>query len=454
VGSWAGNALHLWGWDGRHTALPSALHAAFREPHWDPAPNPAATGHLSSIEVPLPDGSTIRPATLRLPAGRAARWLQALPEGAPVTPSVAWLAAIARLAVATVRAGLVVPALHTEGDHAVARWQPVADPLVTATLDALAAARPPICTPVPGEAPSPAEVHAAMVDALARTRLTELDWRPPLPSSRDPAMVAARAVLRALAAPDPVVGGSGLAYPEEIAALGARFDRHARRLAGEPVVLPRVRLVVPDDPYDDWLVQLELVDELDPGRWCTAEDVWDQTPVAVEVAGGDEHLPRLREAVGALASALAESVDLAAELANEHEPVGLELTVEEAEDFLDQAPAELAARGIELVGPERLLRAGVTVRGQATPRDTADRPGGFGREAVVAWTLVVSDGEEASAVSEAELERAARAGATLLHSGRRWVRIDPAALRRARKRLDDHVREHTVVDAVTLLPRR
>lgn len=451
VGSWCGDALHLWGWDGRHTALPGAVYAALRGPEWDGAPNPAATGHLSSIEITLPDGTAIRPASIRVPAARAARWLHTLPDGAPLTPSVAWLAAVARLAVDTVRAGLVAPALRTDGDRAIARWVPVADAVVTDTLDALAAAMPPICTPGPDDAPSAADIHATMVDALARTRLAEADWRPPLPSSRDPATITARAVLRALAAPDPAVAGSGLAYPEELAALGARFERHARRLAGEPVVLPRARLVVPDDPYDDWFVQLELVDEVDLGRWCTAEDVWDRSPLAVEVAGGEEHLPRLAEAVSALAVTLAESVDLAADLAHEHEPVGLELTVEEAETFLEQAPAALAARGVELVGPERLVRAGITVRGHATPRDPSDHAGRFGRDAVVTWTLVVADGDEATAISEAELERAARAGATLLHSGRRWVRIDPAALRRARKRLEEHVRDHSVVDAVTLL---
>ena len=57
--------------------------------------------------------------------------------------------------------------------------------------------------------------------------------------------------------------------------------------------LPRVRLVVPDDPGDDWEVRLELVDEVDPGRWCGAEDVWDATPLALELAGGEEHLELL-----------------------------------------------------------------------------------------------------------------------------------------------------------------
>ena len=215
--------------------------------------------------------------------------------------------------------------------------------------------------------------------------------------------------------------------------------------------MPRVRLVVPDDPYDDWEVRLELVDDVDPGRWCTAEDVWDESSLAVEVAGGADHVPRLAEAVTELALTLAGCVESAAELATVHEPAALELDVEAAERFLEQAPAELARRGIELVGPERLVRAGISLRGRATPTAGGDHSKRFGREAVVQWRLVVADDDGPAALSLAELERAAHAGATLLHSGRRWVRIDPAALRRARKRLEDHVRDFAEIDAVTLL---
>ena len=196
-------------------------------------------------------------------------------------------------------------------------------------------------------------------------------------------------------------------------------------------MLPRVRLVVPDDPYDDWDVRLELVDEVDPGRWCSAEDVWESHPSPSRSPVARITWPGCESEVSALATTVAECVDVAADLAREHEPIGLELSVEDAERFLEQAPAELAARGIELVGPERLVRAGVRVSGRATPRDGADHPKRFGREAVVAWKLVVADDDGPAAISDAELERAARAGATLLHSGRRWVRIDPAAMRRA-----------------------
>jgi hypothetical protein len=451
VGSWVDGSLHLWGWDGAHTALPSALHRAFLAPEWGSSADPFVVGHLASLDVTLPDGEAIRPASVRLPADRSARWLRSLDVGGRTSASLAWLAAVARLAAATVGAGLVAPRIRHDRDMPVARWVPVPDATVDAALTALAAAMPPICVPTPGDPVTVADIHAAMVDSLARHRLADRDWRAPLPSSRDPAMSAARSVLRALASPDPLIGGSGIAHPEELAALAARFERHERRLRGEPVVLPRVRLVVPDDPYDDWEVRLELVDELDPGRWCSADDVWDGSAVAVEVAGGRDHLPRLASEITTLAETVAGCVEVAADFAREHEPAGLELPVEDAERFLEQAPAELAARGIELVGPERLVRAGVAVRGRATPQDGADHGKRFGREAVVAWRLVVAEDDGPAAISDAELERAERAGATLLHSGRRWVRIDPAAMRRARKRLEDHVREHAVVDAVTLL---
>ena len=52
----------------------------------------------------------------------------------------------------------------------------------------------------------------------------------------------------------------------------------------------------------------------------------------------------------------------------------------------------------------------------------------------------VFDGDGPTAITDAELARAEELGTTLLHSGRRWVRIDPAALRRARARADERRR--------------
>ena len=449
VASWVDGSLHLWGWDGAHTALPNALLTAFDRPAWPT--NPLRLGNLSNVDIALPDGRTVRPASVRLSGERAASWLTSLRPAATLGDSVAWLAAVAVVARSTVTAGLVTPCVRTDRDLPVARWLPLEDPTLAGALDALAASMPPICLPVPDDPTTVADIHAVMVDGLARNRLADDDWRPDLPTARAPATVAARAVFRALASPDPLISGSATAHPDEVHELATRFERHHRRVLGEPVVVPRVRLIVPEDVYDDWEIRLEVVDELDPGRWCTAEDVWDANPLAVELAGGESRVGVLADVVGELALALAGSVEVAAELATTHEPSSLELDVEAAGRFLEQAPAELDRLGIDLIGPERLVRAGVSVRGKAAPSPPSDHPGQFGREAVVQWRMVVADEDGPTALSEAELARAESAGATLLHTGRRWVRIDPAALRRARRRLEEHERDDERVDAITLL---
>jgi hypothetical protein len=330
----------------------------------------------------------------------------------------------------------------------VARWRPLADPILAEALDALAASAPPVCLP---DEETVADVHAALVDGLARDRLATRLWRPDLAPGRSPATAAVRSVFRALAGPDPIVRGGAATHLGAVDELAARLERHHRRALGEPGLLPRLRLIVPDDPFDAWEVAIELVDELDPGRWCAAADVWQRAPLALELAGRDEHLDLLAHEVVETARRVSEVVDVLGALATQPEPSSAELDVDEADDFLDQAPAELARIGIELIGPERLVRADVDVRGRATPAPASDRQGGFGRDAIVEWAMVVADDDGPAALSAAEIARAEASGATLLHTGRRWVRIDPAALRRARRRLDDHLREHTRVDALTLL---
>ena len=68
------------------------------------------------------------------------------------------------------------------------------------------------------------------------------------------------------------------------------------------------------------------------------------------------------------------------------------------------------------------------MRGRATPAPVDDRHQRFGVEAIVDWSAVIDD----TPISDVELARVEAAGARLLHTGNRWVRIDPAGLRRAR----------------------
>jgi hypothetical protein len=441
--SWHGGTLHLWGWDGQHTVAPSWFAAAFGS-----AADPFRRGRLAVLDLAVPGGPNLRPVTLRLNPDQVAPWLRTAGAVPRPSDSLAWFVAVNALAAATVDAGQLTPVVLDERTLRVARWRPLPDPILSDALAALETSAPPVCLP---EEATVRDVYAAFVDGLARDRLATRLWRPDLAPGRSPVTSAVRSVFRALAGPDPIVRGGTTAHLGAVDELAARLERHHRRALGEPGLLPRLRLIVPDDPFDAWEVAIELVDELDPGRWCAAADVWQRTPLALELAGRDEHLELLASEVVETARRVSEVVDVVREFAVQPQPTSVELDVDEADDFLEQAPAELARVGIELIGPERLLRADVDVRGRATPAPASDRPGGFGREAIVEWAMVVADDDGPAALSAAEIARAEASGATLLHTGRRWVRIDPAALRRARRRLEDHLRQHTRVDALTLL---
>ncbi len=118
-------------------------------------------------------------------------------------------------------------------------------------------------------------------------------------------MQALRAVFAALAKHDPVIRTGSDEFEHAVVELTRTLERHRLRLAGEPVVRGRVRLTLPDDPGDPWLVELELVDDADPGRWCTADDVWNSAPRAVDLAGSESRLAALLDEVTSLADLVA-----------------------------------------------------------------------------------------------------------------------------------------------------
>ena len=245
---------------------------------------------------------------------------------------------------------------------------------------------PPICRPVPDDPTTVADIHAVMVDGLARHRLADAGWRPDLPTARAPATVAARAVFRALGSPDPLISGSAIAHPDEVHELATRFERHhrrrARRTRGRPPGPARRargrrtttgRSASRSSTSSTRGGGARPRTSGTPRRWPSS---WPASESRVGV---------LADVVGELALALAGSVEVAAELATTHEPSSLELGVEDAGRFLEQAPAELDRLGIDLIGPERLVRAGVSVRGRAAPSPPSDHPGAVrarGRRAV------------------------------------------------------------------------
>lgn len=447
-GTWRSGALHVWGWNGDGPASAAWLYAGFGHSRWDALggwhDSPVSYGELSRLSIELPGGGARPVPSVRLDPYGAAVWLSDTPEGDHLSPSLAWFAGITRFAVDLVRAGRITAAVVEEGPFTAARWRPVLTDAERDTLRHAAAVAPAICRN--GSDASTEAILTALVDGFARAVLHARGWKPDLGRQRSAEVQAVRAVFAALAKPDAVVRSGTDEFHAAVADLQQALARHARRLDGEPVVRPRLRLTLPDDALDPWVVALELVDEADAGRWCRAADVWSAGPRAVDLARSEAHLAVLADEVRDLVARVTDLPGLES-LADEDEPDRAEFDLETAGDFLDTAPYELGQRGIELIGPEHLVRANVRVRGSAREAPADDRKSRFGKEALVEWSAVIDD----TPVSVADLARAEAAGQSLMRAGNRWVRIDPAGLRRARKLLEEHLAERSRVDAVELL---
>ena len=448
-GTWRSGALHVWGWNAIDTASMAWMYSGFRKLDDDGMrtgwhDSPISYGALARIMIDLPEQQSLHASSVQLDAMGMAVWLSDLPSSEYLSDSLEWFARVAELARRTISSGRMLPIIRNEGPFTVGRWVPAPAPEIDVVLDALKTSMPPICTA--GSSVDAPLIYAQLVDGIARTFLHQGGWKADVGRQRKASVQALRATFGALAKPDHVIRGGSDEFDAAIRQLRNELDRHRRRVGGEPVVLPRLRLIISDDPLEPWTVRLELVDDQDSSRWCTATDVWDRSKAAIEVAKGEEHLALLTDTIGATIRQIAEIPGMA-DLAVQHEPTQVELELHVAEDFIDIAPGELERLGVELIGPERLIRTSVSVSGEATPAPSDDRKKQFGNEALIEWTLVVG-GEE---ISEAEIARAEQAGATLLHTGHRWVRIDADELRRKRTKLTELRENHSRVQPLELL---
>ena len=152
--------------------------------------------------------------------------------------------------------------------------------------------------------------------------------------------------------------------------------------------------------------------------------------------------------VGELAATVAANVDvLGAARRGRRASRAVELDVDAAEEFLDQAPgrARAARHRADRTGAPRARRRRRARSGRRRPR-RATASAGLNRETIVQWTFTAADDDGPAAISAAELARAEQTGASLLHVGQRWVRIDPAALRKVRARHDAYLRRIEELD--------
>ena len=462
-GTWRSGALHVWGWNGVEVAPTAWLYSGFRRIGADGMPtgwhdSPISYGPVARLVLDPPGSATLYAAAVQLDPFHAAVWLSELPAAGSeqLSDSLAWFGRVTELARRMVDGDRMTPVIRDDGPFTVAAWEPVTDPTIDKLIEQLEAVTPPICTL--GTTTELRTILGQCVDGIARSLLHRTGWKPDLGRQRKPEVQALRATFTSLSRPDRVVRGGTDEFEVAIERLRHELDRHRARRDGEPVVVPRLRLLISDDPLDPWRVRLELVDEADTQRWCTAHDVLAAAPLAIELANGEANLAVLRAAVGEASARLADLPGLAELPALAGAPadaggvgagrVGeVELPLDVAEDFLDVAAAELHRRGVELLGPERLVRRRAKVAGEARPAPPDDRTARFSAEAIVDWNMVV-DGEE---ISDAELDRVAEAGATLLFTGHRWVRIDPDELRRKRGELTELRAERANLTPLQLL---
>ncbi len=297
-GTWRSGALHVWGWNGVDTASMAWLYSGFRTLNADGTrsgwhDSPISYGAIARISIDIPQRPALHAASVQLDPLGTAVWLSELPaDGDIVSDSIAWFATggragpphgVGRADVADrrrrgpVHGGSVDPG-DRRRDRRTARHRstPRSHHICTA-----------------GSGHDTRKIFELMVDGVARSYLFQGGWKADVGRGRKGSTQALRAVFGALAKPDHVVRGGTTEFDLALGQLRDELDRHRRRLSGEPVVIPRVRLLMSHDPHDPWEVRLELVDDTDSMRWCTAADLWDRNDRAIEVAREARHLDTL-----------------------------------------------------------------------------------------------------------------------------------------------------------------
>ncbi len=339
-----------------------------------------------------------------VPMAVAVPWLATLPVSDGLSPSVAAWAAAAKLGVALVARGRLLPAASPGGFDA---WRagPL-DPGDLAHLRALAAAFPPQAhaLAIAGSRPlrirSPESLVRELWDAIADVLV------------RSPA--AARATAHpAFAAIEPT---SVAELADWLAAAGVPPEAGTR---------PGLRLELPEGPDGNFRAVVQLQGRLDASLVVDAAEVWD-APGPVLARLGEEAetdlllgLRRGARAWPPLGRVLEEA-----------RPAALELDDDEVAELLGPAADALAGAGLDVLWPTEVV-GDLSVRAVvATPAPSSVTEAAFGLDGLLEfrWELALGDDR----LSAAEVSALAEAKRPLVRLRGRWVMADPALLQRLR----------------------
>ncbi|QLJ04142.1 DEAD/DEAH box helicase [Streptomyces sp. NEAU-sy36] len=399
--------------------LPAPLPREGRLAFWDPAgdPLPAAAGDRGELTVVRPHGAGVRRSrvpALTLPLDRALPLLVHARRDRAAHPATACWAAAALHALRLVARGRLLPGLTPSG-HDAWRAGPL-EPDDIAHLRAIAAALPPEghAVPLPGSGPlrlpEPEALVRSFLDAVADT----------LP--RTPA--APHAAGRPFAAREP----QALPHAHEWAAeVAAGMDAGVR-----------ISLRLDLSAYDTFdtgasagaraagaaIVQVHSL--ADPTLVADAAALW---------AGGADAAfgPRARVDAALAVRRAARVWPPLDRLAEQDVPDVLALSEDELGDLLGVAAGRLGAAGVAVHWPRDLARdltATAVVR--PAPGSATDGTGFFESEDLLRFSWQLALGGDP--LDEAEMDALAEAHRPVVRLRDRWVLVDPALVRKARKR--------------------
>ncbi|MET8953094.1 DEAD/DEAH box helicase [Streptomyces sp. NPDC004393] len=395
--------------------LPEPLPRRGRVAFWDPEDGRPPSGATEELTVVRPHGSGVRRSTVpavTLPVAEALPLLTRARRDPAAHPATACWGAAALHALRLVARGRLLPGLTPEGDDA---WRagPLEPDDIT-HLRAIAAALPyeGHAVPLPGKGPlllpEPEALVRSFLDAVADT----------LP--RTPA--AAHTAGRPFAAAGPQRLPEAHAWAAEVAAgmdagvrISLRLDLSAYDLFDDAEGARRSGAAV---------VQVHSL--ADPTLVVDAAELW-----AGEAATAFG--PRARVDAALAVRRAARVWPPLERLAEQETPDVLALSEEELGELLGVAATRLGAAGVAVHWPRDLaqdLTATAVVR--SAPGSATDGTGFFESEDLLRFRWQLALGGDP--LTEAEMDALAEAHRPVVRLRDRWVLVDPALVRKARKR--------------------
>ncbi len=390
-----------------------------------------------TVTVVLPDGVRELPAWL-VPVADAIGPLAALPASTEVRPSVRALAVATRLALDLISRGRLLPAAAGSGAD---EWRigplGVADRVrIEQLADAL-----------------PAPVHALPVDdpeARYDEAPDDAHWMlSPHAAAAAYLDAVADAFVRTASAPA-IAGGDAFAGPgiTDVTAAESWLHSVTAGTGGDTMVGLRIELPGPPPPADespdgadgvdidanlatDSSVRcvLQIQSRLDPSLVLDAAQLWSAPQAVIARFGGDvetDLLLTLRRAATVWSPA--------GRLLQESAPEELELTDAEVEELFGPVADDLAAAGLPVLWPSEIF-ASIELRpvvGTASPDSVGGTMLDLSSLGEMRWDATV-DGAE---LTEAEMLQLADAKRPVVRLRGRWVRADPARLRKLNERAE------------------